>query len=101
MVISRHAVGADVFEQSNFNDNGRYLRDALADHPDISIRHIIPANVPSEFPKTDQELARYDVVMFSDVGYNSMIFYPGLAPPYEYPLDVGWSRSSSSAAVAS
>src|SRR5687768_13053185 len=85
-VISRYAVGADVFEQSYFNDNGRYLRNALAGHPTIRLRHIIPANVPAEFPQADEELAVYDVVIFSDVGYNSMIFYPGLAPPYQYPL---------------
>jgi uncharacterized membrane protein len=85
-VINRYAVGADVFEQSYFNDNGRYLREALADVDSISITHIIPANVPAEFPETDEALAEYGVVIFSDVGYNSMMFYPGLTPPYEYPL---------------
>jgi len=85
-VISRYAVGADVFEQAYFNDNGRYLRNALADHPEIRVRHIVPAAVPQEFPASDRELNAYDVVIFSDVGYNSMIFYPGLTPPYEYPL---------------
>jgi uncharacterized membrane protein len=85
-VISRYAVGADVFEQAYFNDNGRYLRDALAGRDDVRVRHIIPANVPAEFPTTSAELAAYDVVIFSDVGYNSMLFYPGLTPPYQYPL---------------
>lgn len=85
-VISRYAVGADVFEQAYFNDNGRYLRDALAGHPEIRVRHIVPAAVPQEFPASDHELDAYDVVIFSDVGYNSMIFYPGLTPPYVYPL---------------
>lgn len=85
-VISRYAVGADVFEQSYFNDNGKYLRNALAGRDDVAVTHIIPANVPAEFPTTDAELATYDVVIFSDVGYNSMIFYPGLTPPYQYPL---------------
>jgi uncharacterized membrane protein len=85
-VISRYAVGADVFEQSYFNDKGRFLRNALADRAEIDLRHIIPANVPAEFPTTDSELATYDVVIFSDVGYNSMLFYPGLTPPYTYPL---------------
>src|SRR3954463_2440043 len=85
-VISRYAVGADVFEQSYFNDNGKYLRDALAGRDDVTVRHMIPANVPAEFPTTDEELASYDVVVFSDVGHNSMLFSPGLTPPYEYPL---------------
>jgi uncharacterized membrane protein len=85
-VISRYCVGADVFEQSYFNDNGRYLREAMADQDDIDLRHIVPANVPAEFPESDEALDAYDAVIFSDVGYNSMIFYPGLTPPYEYPL---------------
>jgi uncharacterized membrane protein len=85
-VISRYVVGADVFEQAYFNDNGKYLRDALAGRPEIELRHIIPSNVPAEFPVSPAELAAYDVVIFSDVGYNSMIFYPGLTPPYSYPL---------------
>lgn len=85
-VINRYAVGADVFEQSYFNDNGRYLREALAESDQVEIRHIIPANVPAEWPETDEELEAYDVVVFSDVGYNSVLFYPGLTPPYEYPL---------------
>jgi uncharacterized membrane protein len=85
-VINRYAVGADVFEQSWFNDNGKYLRNALAGREDVSVRHVIPANVPAEFPATAEELAQYDVVIFSDVGYNTMLFYPGLTPPYEYPL---------------
>ena len=85
-VISRYAVGADVFEQAYFNDNGRYLREALAGQPDLEVRHITPAGVPDQFPRTAEELASYDAVVFSDVGYNSMIFYAGLAPPYSYPL---------------
>ncbi|MFM8594241.1 MAG: glutamine amidotransferase [Chloroflexota bacterium] len=85
-VISRYCVGADVFEQSYFNDTGKYLRNALAGRTDVAITHIIPANVPDEFPATDDALAAYDVVVFSDVGYNSMLFYPGLTPPYTYPL---------------
>ena len=48
-VINRYAVGADVFEQSWFNDNGKYLRIALAGRDDVTVRHIIPANVPAEF----------------------------------------------------
>jgi uncharacterized membrane protein len=85
-VISRYAVGADVFEQSYFNDNGRYLREALAASDEVAVTHIVPANVPAEFPESADALGAYDVVVFSDVGYNSMIFYPGLTPPYQYPL---------------
>jgi uncharacterized membrane protein len=86
VVLNRYLVGADVIEQSYFNDNGRWFRDAMAPEWSIEIRHVTPHAVPSQFPTTLSGLCAYDVVIFSDVGYNSMIFYPGLTPPYVYPL---------------
>lgn len=86
VVLNRYLVGADVIEQSYFNDNGQFFRDAMAAEPGVQVRHITPHGVPHEFPRSLDELRRYDVVIFSDVGYNSMIFYPGLTPPYTYPL---------------
>lgn len=86
VVLNRYLVGADVIEQSFFNDNGRWFREAMRAEPTIDVRHITPHGVPIEFPTTLEDLQRYDVVIFSDVGYNSMIFYPGLTPPYVYPL---------------
>ena len=86
VVLNRYLVGADVIEQSYFNDNGRWFREAMASEPTIEVRHITPHGVAVEFPATLNELQNYDVVIFSDVGYNSMIFYAGLTPPYVYPL---------------
>jgi len=86
IVMSRYIIGADVFEQANYNDNGRFLREAMAKLPEIDLRHMNAHDVPQLFPKTPAELDEYDVVILSDVGYNSMIFYAGLKPPYEYPL---------------
>jgi uncharacterized membrane protein len=86
VVLNRYLVGADVIEQSYFNDNGRWFREAMAQEPTVEIQHITPHGVAAEFPLTLADLQRYDVVIFSDVGYNSMIFYPGLTPPYIYPL---------------
>jgi len=86
VVLNRYLVGADVIEQSYFNDNGKWFRNAMAAEESVDVRHITPHGVAAEFPTTQDELDSYDVVIFSDVGYNSMIFYPGLTPPYQYPL---------------
>lgn len=86
VVLNRYLVGADVIEQSYFNDNGHYFRDAMAAEPTVRVRHITPHGIPAEFPTTLAALQEYDVLILSDVGYNSMIFYPGLTPPYTYPL---------------
>ncbi len=86
VVLNRYLVGADDIEQSFFNDNGKWFLQAMSADPTVSVRHITPHGVPAEFPTTLKELKHYNVVIFSDVGYNSMIFYPGLTPPYVYPL---------------
>lgn len=86
VVLNRYLVGADVIEQSYFNDNGRWFREAMAPDDTVNVRHITPHGVANEFPTRLEELQTYDVVIFSDVGYNSMIFYSGLTPPYIYPL---------------
>ncbi|HXJ94069.1 MAG TPA: glutamine amidotransferase, partial [Terriglobia bacterium] len=86
VVLNRYLVGADVIEQSYFNDNGRYFREAVASQDTVDVRHITPHGVPAEFPTELSALKAYDVVIFSDVGYNSLISYPGLTPPYVYPL---------------
>jgi uncharacterized membrane protein len=86
VVVNRYLVGADVIEQSYFNDNGRWFRDAMAQEPTVEVHHVTPHAVPTQFPTRLSDLRAYDVVIFSDVGYNSMIFYPGLTPPYVYPL---------------
>ena len=86
VVLNRYLVGADVIEQSYFNDNGRWFRDAMAAESSVQVHHLTPHAVPTEFPSSLSSLRAYDVVIFSDIGYNSMIFYPGLTPPYVYPL---------------
>jgi uncharacterized membrane protein len=86
VVLNRYLVGADVIEQSYFNDNGRWFRNAVASETTVEVRHITPHAVPTQFPASQSELGVHDVVIFSDVGYNSMIFYPGLTPPYVYPV---------------
>jgi uncharacterized membrane protein len=86
VVLNHYLVGADVIEQSHFNDNGRWFRNAMASEPTVEVHHVTPHAVPTQFPASLSDLRVYDVVIFSDVGYNSMIFYPGLTPSYEYPL---------------
>lgn len=96
IVLNRYLVGADVIEQSYFNDNGRYFRQAMVSQPSVEVRHITPHGVATEFPVNLTDLQCYQVVIFSDVGYNSLVFYPGLTPPYQYPLGpdrIGMVRS--------
>lgn len=40
--MSKYLVGADCFEQANYNDNARFFREAMAKLEYIEFRHINP-----------------------------------------------------------
>jgi len=58
------------------NNGSRHLKQALKD-PNIEVDYISPQAVPSDFPRTLEELAKYDVVILSDVGHDTLMLYPG------------------------
>ena len=58
------------------NDGSRHLKQALKD-PEIEIKYVSPQAAPSDFPRTSEELAEYDVVILSDVGHDTLMLYPG------------------------
>jgi len=52
------------------------LREALETDPTISVTHMPCHDAFPNFPKTAEELAEYDVVIFSDVGADTIVLYP-------------------------
>ena len=60
---------------------GRYqtgiggLRTALADS-DVELVHLPGHLAPTDFPQTREALAQYDVVVFSDIGANTLLLHP-------------------------
>ena len=86
IILNRYQMGVDVMEQSYLNDMGHWFVDAVTNDPGMSVRHVIPHYIPSEFPDTLEALQQYQVVVLSDVGYNSMVFYPGFMPPFSASL---------------
>ena len=70
-VHTTEAKGFDVFSYDYYEEATEYIR-AAVEAGGHEFAHIPSHLVESGFPKTAAELARYDVVMFSDVGANTM-----------------------------
>jgi uncharacterized membrane protein len=72
---SIHIKGFDEFTTSSYSEGVGYLRDALegAGHEVVYLpNHVANA----QFPTSADELARYDVVMLSDIGANTLLLHP-------------------------
>lgn len=65
------AKGFDTFSYDYYEEAVEYIQAALEANG-AEFCHIPSHMVEARFPKTVEELARYDVVMFSDVGANTM-----------------------------
>jgi uncharacterized membrane protein len=73
-----HTKGFDVVELGGYEDFSVFFRDAMASPPDIEVTHIPNHLVLSSFPSTVDELRRFDVVIISDCGRNTLTMYPNM-----------------------
>lgn len=69
---STHIKGVDHFTASSYVTGIGPLRDAL-EASGHEVTHLPAHLVPDEFPSTAEELDRYDVVVLSDIGANSIL----------------------------
>jgi len=67
----------------------KYLDKALKKDPEIDVTHLPAWAAYSEFPKTSEELNEFNVVILSDVGYDTLALYPALG---EYKVPMGPNR---------
>jgi len=68
--------GFDIFHLGGYQDFGRWFREALSKFDDVEIVHMPDYVAFQEFPKTVEELKKFDVVVLSDIGSNSLVLYP-------------------------
>jgi uncharacterized membrane protein len=72
---STHFKGFDSFSSTTF-ETGADAFIAAAATEGIEIEQLYAHDVPERFPRTQEELAAYDVVILSDIGYNSFVLPP-------------------------
>jgi uncharacterized membrane protein len=74
-VTKIHTKGFDVVQLGGFDDYSVYLKNALRQYPDIEITHIPNHLVLSEFPQSLDELKKFDAMIVSDTGRNTLTMY--------------------------
>lgn len=70
-----HQKGFDHFTSTTF-DTGADAFIAAAAEQGIEVEQLYGHDVPAKFPRTVEALSAYDVVIISDIGYNSFVLTP-------------------------
>ena len=68
----------NTFSFSEILDDGNYLVDALSGFGEFEVEHLQTSFAPERFPKTLEEISKYDVVIISDVSTDSLLLYPDM-----------------------
>ncbi len=78
-VVSKfHIKGFDVVPLGGYEDFSVWFRDALQSYDDLEITHMPNHIALTVFPQTLNALQEYQVLVLSDVGRNTLTFYPDM-----------------------
>jgi uncharacterized membrane protein len=74
--IELHIKGFDVVPLGGYQDYSVWLKKALGVYQDVEIIHMPNCMASDEFPNTLANLKKFDVLILSDVGSNTLVLYP-------------------------
>lgn len=78
-IVSKfHIKGFDVVPLGGYEDFAMWFKDALAPNPNLNIIHMPNHIALGMFPDNLADLQQYDVLILSDVGRNTLTFYPDM-----------------------
>lgn len=77
-VTETHIKGFDVVPLGGFEDYSTYLKEPMSEFDDIEISHIPNHLVMSRFPQKMEQLNKFDVIIISDCGRNTLTMYPDM-----------------------
>jgi len=72
IVHSIHMKGFDQFHQTSFGEGASFFKKAMA-KKNVEVVHIANHNAFNDFPYTLEEMDKYDCIIFSDVGSNTIL----------------------------
>lgn len=75
--VTTMTAGADSFALSSYSEMASRLRAALSERAH-GVTYLPSHLVPAQFPDSRAELDRYDVVVLSDIGSNSLLLSPAV-----------------------
>jgi uncharacterized membrane protein len=59
-------------------DEREFVLGAVKDDKELDVEYLSTPYVSRDFPKTKEELKKYDVIMISDIGTDTLLLYPDL-----------------------
>jgi len=78
-IVSKfHIKGFDVVPLGGFEDFATWFKDALKPFSDVELTHMPNHIALTLFPDSLAELRKYQVIILSDVGRNTLTFYPDM-----------------------
>ncbi len=76
MVLRLHVKGFDLFPLGGYENFGVWFMEAMGRFDDIQAEHMPNHIALTSFPSTPEQINRYDVIIFSDCGKNTICLYP-------------------------
>lgn len=73
-----HTKGFDVVPLGGYEDFSVYFKEPMDEFDDIEVSHIPNHMVLSAFPQKMEQLNKFDVVIISDCGRNTLTMYPDM-----------------------
>lgn len=73
--LELHIKGFDMFHRAEYEEGGDHLREALAAE-NIEVDYMPSHLAADDFPESSEAISQYDVVLLSDIGYNTLAIPP-------------------------
>ncbi len=80
--VELHVKGFDMFYRGDYTEGADHLRDALAAEG-VGVEYMPCHEAASDFPETPDALGAYDVVVLSDIGYDTLAIPPSTFNDFE------------------
>jgi len=77
-VLKLHIKGFDMVPLGGYENFAIWFLNALKKYEDVDVTHMPNHVALTDFPKTVEEMKKYDVVIFSDTGKNTIQLYPDM-----------------------
>ena len=76
ITVKTNIKGIDIFQVGGYENFGTWFMEAMAGFSDIQAEHMPNHVAIGSFPSTPADINRYDVIIFSDCGKNTISLYP-------------------------
>jgi len=78
LITHNYVKGQNSWTSGQVFDERHFLMDVLAKDPEFEAEYLPTPYVSEKFPQTADEFSKYDVILLSDVGTDTLLLYPDI-----------------------